>query len=73
MDIREGTHCFNTSNNFLPPSVSCPVKGYNGQPLIGAVVELGHDVGDTIVGGVLYRGTALPSLQGAYILRDMVR
>ncbi len=66
-NIREGTHCFNTSNNFLPPSGSCPVKGYNGQPLIGPVVELGHDVGDTIVGGVLYRGTALPSLQGAYI------
>src|SRR4030042_932325 len=66
-NIREGTHCFNTSNNFLPPSSSCPVKGYNGQPLIGPVVELGHDVGDTIVGGVLYRGTALPSLQGAYI------
>jgi plastocyanin len=31
------------------------------------VVELGHDVGDTIVGGVLYRGTAMPSLQGAYL------
>jgi plastocyanin len=30
------------------------------------VVELGHDVGDTIVGGVLYRGTAMPALQGAY-------
>jgi glucose/arabinose dehydrogenase/plastocyanin len=66
-NIREGTHCFNSSNNFQPPSGSCPVTGYTGKPLIGPMVELGHDVGDTIVGGVVYRGTAMPSLQGSYI------
>jgi plastocyanin len=66
-NIREGTHCFNPSNDFLPPSGSCPVTGYSGQPLIGPVVELGHDVGDTIVGGVVYRGSLMPSLQGSYI------
>ena len=31
------------------------------------MVDLGHDVGDTIVGGVVYRGSALSSLPGAYI------
>ena len=66
-NIREGTHCFNPSNNFLPPAGSCPTAGYSGQPLIGPVVELGHDVGDTIVGGVLYRGSLMPPLQGSYI------
>ncbi len=66
-NIREGTHCFNPANDFTPPSGSCPSTGYSGLPLIGPVVELGHDVGDTIIGGVVYRGTALPGLQGSYI------
>jgi glucose/arabinose dehydrogenase/plastocyanin len=66
-NIREGTHCFNSSNDFLPPAGSCPTTGYSGQPLIGPVIEIGHDVGDTIVGGVLYRGNLMPSLQGTYL------
>jgi glucose/arabinose dehydrogenase/plastocyanin len=66
-NLREGTHCFNPANDFTPPPGSCTATGSGGQPLIGPVVELGHDVGDTIVGGVLYRGTAMPSLQGAYL------
>ena len=66
-NIREGTHCFNPAGDFLVPPGPCRTTAYNGQPLIGPVVELGHDVGDTIVGGVVYRGTAMPSLQGSYI------
>src|SRR5512136_433525 len=66
-NIREGTHCFDPSNNFLPKTGSCPTTGYSGQPLIGPVVELGHDVGDTIVGGVVYRGSLMPSLRGSFI------
>ncbi len=66
-NLREGTHCFNPANDFTPPAGSCPTTGYSGQPLIGPIAELGHDVGDTIVGGVLYRGSAMPSLQGTYI------
>jgi glucose/arabinose dehydrogenase/plastocyanin len=66
-NIREGTHCFNPSNDFLPPAGSCPTTGYSGQQLIGPVVELGHDVGDTVVGGVVYRGSLMPSLQGSYL------
>jgi glucose/arabinose dehydrogenase len=66
-NIREGTHCFDPSNDFQPPAGTCPTTGYSGQPLIGPVVELGHDVGDTIVGGVVYRGSMMPSLQGSYI------
>jgi glucose/arabinose dehydrogenase/plastocyanin len=66
-NIREGTHCFNASNDFQIPAGSCPTAGRSGQPLIGPVAELGHDVGDTIVGGVLYRGSAMPSLRGNFI------
>jgi len=66
-NIREGTHCFDPNNDFQPPAGSCRITGYTGQPLIGPVVELGHDVGDTIVGGVVYRGNQIPSLQGKYV------
>ncbi len=66
-NIREGTHCFDPSNDFQPPAGPCPTTGYGGQPLIGPIVELGHDVGDTVVGGVVYRGSRMPSLQGSYI------
>jgi glucose/arabinose dehydrogenase/plastocyanin len=66
-NIREGTHCFDPANNFQPKGGSCPTTSAGGQPLIGPVVELGHDVGDTVVGGVLYRGSMIPSLRGAYV------
>jgi glucose/arabinose dehydrogenase/plastocyanin len=66
-NIREGTHCFNPGDDSSPPAGSCPTTGQSGQPLIGPVVELGHDVGDTIVGGVVYRGTLMPGLAGTYV------
>ncbi len=66
-NIREGTHCFDPANDFQPPPGPCRTTGYSGQPLIGPVVELGHDVGDTIVGGVLYRGGAIPTFQGKFV------
>jgi plastocyanin/glucose/arabinose dehydrogenase len=66
-NIREGTHCFDPANDFQVPNTTCRITSYSGQPLIGPVVELGHDVGDTIVGGVVYRGSNLSSLQGAYL------
>ena len=66
-NIREGTHCFNPSDDSSPPAGTCPTTGSGGRPLIGPVAELGHDLGDTIVGGVVYRGTLMPSLTGTYL------
>jgi glucose/arabinose dehydrogenase len=63
-NIREGTHCFDPNNDFRVSAGTCPTIGYRGEPLIGPVVELGHDVGNTIVGGILYRGNALPDYTG---------
>ncbi len=37
-----------------------PVEGYN------------HSVGESIVGGLVYRGTALPNLNGSFIFADYV-
>ncbi len=68
-NIREGTHCFDPNNPKQPPA-NCRTRGYNGEPLIGPIVELGHDIGQVIVGGYVYRGKAMPEFQGRYIFGD---
>lgn len=68
-NIREGTHCFDPDHSKQPPA-SCRTRGYNGEPLIGPIVELGHDIGQTVIGGFVYRGKALPNFQGRYIFGD---
>ena len=69
-NIREGTHCFNPANDASPAAGPCATTGASGQPLIGPVIELGHDLGTVIVGGYIYRGTALPALSGKYVFGD---
>jgi glucose/arabinose dehydrogenase len=69
-NIREGTHCFNPADNSQPPVAPCPVTGSHGESLIGPVIETGHDVGNVIVGGYIYRGTAMPDLVGKYIFGE---
>jgi len=66
-NIREGTHCFNPADDTKPAAVPCPVTGSHGEPLIGPIIETGHDVGNTVIGGYIYRGTAMPDLVGNYI------
>ncbi|MEP7243406.1 MAG: PQQ-dependent sugar dehydrogenase, partial [Gammaproteobacteria bacterium] len=60
--FREGLHCYN-------PSTNCPVTA-NGAPLIDPVAEYDHTLGQSITGGYVYRGTAIPSLVGRYIFGD---
>ncbi len=69
-NIREGTHCYNPANPSSPPNGPCLTTGARGEPLIGPIIELGHDLGSTVVGGYIYRGTAIPSLNGKYIFGD---
>ena len=66
-NIREGTHCFDPANNARPKSGPCPTVAADGRPLIGPVVEIGHDMGNTIIGGVLYRGSGVPALKDLYV------
>ncbi len=54
----EGTHCFD------PPS-GCDSGGLE-QP----VLEYSHDDGCSITGGFVYRGEAVPALQGRYLYAD---
>ena len=72
-NVKEGTHCFDTDNDMVERP-SCPMTDSAGNPLIDPVIELvntanpkGGGVGIAIIGGFVYRGTALPGLQGKYI------
>lgn len=72
-NVKEGSHCFSTDNDLQERS-SCPSTDSAGQPLIDPVIELvnaanpkGGGVAVTIVGGNVYRGDSIPSLQGQYI------
>ncbi|MFQ5822562.1 MAG: PQQ-dependent sugar dehydrogenase [bacterium] len=55
--IMEGFHCFNPSN--------CDPTG-----LALPIVEYGHNLGCSITGGYIYRGSLQPELEGAYIYGD---
>ncbi|PKL61080.1 MAG: plastocyanin, partial [Methanomicrobiales archaeon HGW-Methanomicrobiales-2] len=65
-NIREGTYCFDPNNTTAPPE-SCNTTGYLGEPLIGPIFEGGRDLGIVVVGGNVYRGTAVPELEGKYV------
>nr|WP_303715137.1 PQQ-dependent sugar dehydrogenase [Methanoculleus marisnigri] len=65
-NIREGTHCFDPNATTAPPE-SCNTTGYLGEPLIGPIFEGGRDLGIVVVGGNVYRGTAVPDLEGRYV------
>ena len=59
-NLREGQHKFGT-------------KGSDPRPdLIEPVWEYPHEVGKSITGGLVYRGGAIPELEGAYLYADYV-
>jgi glucose/arabinose dehydrogenase len=58
-DILEGSLCYSPSSGCVPPpDYSAPVAEY------------GHDLGCSITGGGIYRGSEYPSLQGIYLYGD---
>ncbi len=54
----EGRHCFDPATGCDPEGVTMPVAEY------------GHGAGCSVIGGVVYRGQALPALRGAYLFSD---
>jgi glucose/arabinose dehydrogenase len=73
-NVREGTHCFDRDDADQEPA-SCPTVGWDGEPLIDPIVEYQNanvegGLGVVVVGGYVYRGTAMPGLAGDYVFGD---
>jgi glucose/arabinose dehydrogenase len=72
-NVREGTHCYSASE--CPDSTPGDVRG--GQPLISPIIEYPHPgadapvTGSSVIGGTVYRGSALPALDGVYVFADL--
>ncbi|WP_233204226.1 PQQ-dependent sugar dehydrogenase [Halegenticoccus soli] len=70
--IKEGTSCVTAS--------SCrdgtPITDQRGDPLIDPIISYPHSSapisGASVIGGYVYRGSALPSLEGAYVFGDLI-
>jgi hypothetical protein len=73
-NVKEGTHCFSTAN----PDQSldeCPDMDNEGRPLIDPIIEYQNGnaeggIGLVVIGGNVYRGTAMPDWDGYYIFGD---
>ncbi len=65
-NVKEGAHCFGAD--------SCPSETPDGEPLRDPVVEYPHGgapvSGISVIGGHVYRGERVPSLQGRYLFAD---
>lgn len=62
--IVEGTHCFEPDN---PDS---PAERCDRTGLVPPLLKYGHNQGCAIIGGYVYRGGGIPSLEGAYVYGD---
>jgi glucose/arabinose dehydrogenase len=56
---REGAHCFD-------PPTNCSTDN------VDPITEYGHELGNSITGGYVYRGTDIADLQGFYLFGDFV-
>lgn len=73
-NLREGRQCFDPENPSDPPD-RCADKGPAGRPLVDPVIEYLNanapgGLGYSVIGGVVYRGSAMPSLTGRYLFGD---
>jgi Glucose / Sorbosone dehydrogenase len=78
---REGFHPFDPKAAFAIPATGAD-KGVRGEPFVDPIFEYPHPkgpkkdpvaLGISITGGYVYRGKAIPSLQGKYIFGDWSR
>lgn len=78
--LREGFQGFDAKAPNTPPA-DAPRTGARGEPLVDPVFEYKHTggkkdpeaVGISITGGFVYRGKALPQLEGRYVFGDWSR
>ena len=68
-NLKEGSFCFDPNGGGRGFVVEC-VLGDLPPGLIDPVAEYDHDEGIAIIGGFVYRGAAIPDLQGRYVFGD---
>ncbi|WP_248515439.1 PQQ-dependent sugar dehydrogenase [Salinarchaeum laminariae] len=70
-NVREATHCYGADS--CPDVTPADVRG--GEPLLDPIVEYPHDgqgiTGNSVIGGHVYRGDAIPELDGVYVFGDL--
>jgi glucose/arabinose dehydrogenase len=76
-NIKEASFCFDPQNPTVSPE-TCADVGANGEPLIDPIIQYKNanapdGVGFVVIGGLVYRGSALPELSGRYIFGDWSR
>jgi glucose/arabinose dehydrogenase len=59
-NVMEGFHCFE-------PQQGCDMTG-----LTLPIAEYSHSEGEAIIGGFVYRGSAIPGLRGVYVFGDYI-
>jgi glucose/arabinose dehydrogenase len=80
-NLREGSHGFDPQKPTQPPA-DAPRTGARGEPLLDPVIEYKNlngfqndpeALGISVAGGYVYRGKAIPGLQGKYVFGDWSR
>ncbi|GMU80489.1 MAG: hypothetical protein AMXMBFR47_03600 [Planctomycetota bacterium] len=66
--VLEGTTCLSPES--AGATGECPATGLRGDPLIPPIFEYGHDEGNSIVGGFVYRAVNIPNLTGYLVFGD---
>jgi glucose/arabinose dehydrogenase len=67
-DAQPAPFCFDSADP-IKPLEAC-IAGPNGETFTPPVIEYGREDGQIITGGLMYRGEAIPELQGRYIFSE---
>jgi len=76
-NLKEGNHAFDPTNPYESPQ-DVPRTGRRGEPLVPAIIEYPNagqpgGIGEVVIGGYVYRGSAIPALAGRYIFGEWNR
>ncbi len=76
-NLKEGNHAFDPANPYESPE-DVPRTGRRGEPLVAQIIEYPNasqpgGIGEVVIGGYVYRGSALPALVGRYIFGEWNR
>ncbi len=69
--VREGSFFFNPNGDSSGFVTNEPVVDPVPPNLIDPVAQYDHDDGSAIIGGCVYRGSAIPAMQGVYVFGDL--